>query len=44
VPGGCLYNFGGFDAVELKLRSGKVFRIGTDEPAVLAETITNSRV
>jgi hypothetical protein len=44
VPGGWLYNVGGFDAVELKLRSGKVFRIGTNEPAVLAETITNSRL
>jgi hypothetical protein len=44
VPGGWLYNVGGFDAVELKLCSGKVFRIGTDEPAVLAEVVNNSRL
>ena len=39
IPGGSMYNVSGFDAVELELRSGKVFRIGTDEPVVLAEAI-----
>ena len=29
---GWLYNVSGLDAVELKLKSGKVLRIGTDEP------------
>jgi hypothetical protein len=40
VSGGRLYNVGGFDAVELKLRSGKVFRIGTDEPAQLVDALS----
>ena len=29
----------GFDAVEIKLKSGKRFRIGTDEPGALIEAI-----
>lgn len=32
VPGGWMFNNSGRDAVELTLRSGKVFRIGTDQP------------
>ena len=39
VAGGWMYNVSGYDAVELDLASGKKFRIGTDEPAVLAATI-----
>lgn len=35
VHRGWMYNNGGRDAVELMLRSGKVFRIGTDQPAEL---------
>ena len=35
IPNGSMYNVWGFDAVELELRSGKVFRIGTDEPDAL---------
>lgn len=35
IPGGWMYNVAGLDAVELQLRSGKVFRIGTDEPDAL---------
>jgi hypothetical protein len=31
TPRGCLFNISGLDAVELTLRSGKRFRIGTDE-------------
>jgi hypothetical protein len=34
---GWLYNVSGFDAVQIKLRSGKKFALGTDEPKVLAE-------
>lgn len=39
VPGGWLYNVSGFDAVELVMRDGRVFRIGTDEPQALAHFI-----
>ena len=39
IPGGWLYNVSGLDAVELTLKCGKIFRIGTDEPRVLADFI-----
>ncbi len=35
VSGGWIFNNAGRDAVELRLRSGKVFRVGTDQPAEL---------
>lgn len=43
IPGGTLYNVSGLSAVELVLRDGGVWRVGTDEPeallaAVLART------
>ena len=34
-----LYNVAGFDAVELRLKSGDVRRIGTDDPHGLAEAL-----
>lgn len=39
IPGGWLYNVSGLDAVELVMRNGKIFRIGTDEPRLLADVI-----
>lgn len=42
IPGGWLWNVSGLDAVELRLRSGKIFRIGTDEPAALQSAIANA--
>ncbi|MFC2021455.1 hypothetical protein ACFLU1_06740 [Chloroflexota bacterium] len=39
TPHGVLYNVSGFDAVEIKLRTGKKFRIGTDVPRELEEAI-----
>jgi hypothetical protein len=42
IPGGWLWNVSGLDAVELRLRSGKRFRIGTDEPAALHAAIANA--
>ncbi len=30
-----IYNVSGFDAVEIKMKNGKVYRIGTDEPEKL---------
>jgi hypothetical protein len=34
-----LYNVSGTNAVEIKLRSGRRFRIGTDEPEALARAL-----
>jgi hypothetical protein len=39
TPRGMLYNVSGTNAVEIELRSGRQFRIGTDEPAPLAQAI-----
>ncbi|MBK9953017.1 MAG: hypothetical protein IPP10_16520, partial [Candidatus Competibacteraceae bacterium] len=36
---GWLYNVSGWEAVEITLRSGKRFRLGTDEPQKLARAI-----
>lgn len=37
-----IYNIFGFDAVEIKLKNGKVYRIGTDEPKKLEQIIIQS--
>lgn len=34
-----IYNVSGFDAVEIKMKNGKVYRIGTDEPEKLESAI-----
>ncbi len=39
TPRGMLYNVSGTGAVEIKLRSGQRFRIGTDEPEALAQAL-----
>ncbi len=39
-PRMCIYNVSGFDAVEIKMKSGKTYRIGTDEPKELKRAIT----
>jgi hypothetical protein len=36
---GWLYNVSGLEAVELKMKTGKTCRIGTDEPQVLATAL-----
>jgi hypothetical protein len=38
-PGFRLYNVSGLDAVELKLKSGEIRRIGTDDPEGLAAAL-----
>lgn len=43
VPHGWLWNVWGLDAVELRLDSGRVFRIGTAEPNELAAAIDRQR-
>lgn len=42
IPGGWLWNVSGLDAVELQLKDGKVFRIGTDEPDALHAAIAGA--
>ncbi len=34
-----IYNVSGFDAVEIKMKNGKTYRIGTDEPKKLEHAI-----
>lgn len=34
-----IYNVSGFDAVEIELKNGKIYRIGTDEPRELEQAI-----
>ena len=41
-PKMCIYNVSGFDAVEIKLKNGKIYRIGTDEPKKLEQVILQS--
>ncbi len=35
-----IYNVSGFDAVEIRMKNGKIYRIGTDEPKRLENAIT----
>lgn len=37
-----IYNVSGFDAVELKMKNWKIYRIWTDEPHMLEESISDS--
>jgi hypothetical protein len=39
TPRGMLYNVAGTDAVEITLRSGRRFRLGTDEPDALLDAL-----
>lgn len=39
IPGGWLYNVSGLDAVELRMSSGRTYRIGTDEPRELRDAV-----
>jgi hypothetical protein len=39
TPQGWLYNVGGFCAVELRTRSGRRYRVGSDEPEEMAREI-----
>jgi hypothetical protein len=40
VSRGWMYNNAGRDAIELRLRSGRVFRVGTDQPVELVAAVT----
>lgn len=39
IPGGWLYNVSGSQSIQLNMKNGKMYRIGTDEPKKLAEFI-----
>jgi len=43
IQNGWLYNVSGLDAVELQMKDGRRFRIGTDEPYELLEAIEVAR-
>jgi hypothetical protein len=38
-----IYNVSGFDAVEITMKNGKIYRIGTDEPLKLEQAISQSK-
>lgn len=42
TPYGWLYNVSGLSAVELQMKNGKKYRIGTDEPKSLEHAITQA--
>jgi hypothetical protein len=42
TPRGTLYNVSGVDAVEVRMRRGTTFRLGTDEPAALHAAIRDA--
>lgn len=42
TPEGMLYNVSGLQAVEIKMKNGRRFRLGTDEPEVLRGAILNA--
>ncbi len=35
-----IFNVSGFDAIELTMENGKIYRIGTDEPDILEEALS----
>ena len=42
TPHGWLYNISGLSAIEIKIKNGKTYRIGTDEPKNLERAITQA--
>lgn len=42
IPNGSMYNIAGFQAVELRLITGRCFRIGTDDPEGLSAALTRT--
>jgi hypothetical protein len=42
IWGGWLFNVSGFDAVEIQLRNGRRYRIGTDQPQALLAAIQSA--
>lgn len=42
IPRGWLFNVSGLDAIEIVMSSGKRYRIGTDQPDELSQTINET--
>jgi len=42
IRGGWLYNVSGFDAVEIQLKNGRRYRIGTDQPTELLAAVESA--
>ena len=42
IPDGWLFNVSGFLAVEIRMKTGKKYRVGTDDPDNLAKSIQES--
>jgi len=42
TPRGWLYSVSGFSAIELQMKSGKFYRIGTDDPSGFARALENA--
>jgi len=42
TPHGWLYNISGLSAIEIQMKNGKKYRIGTDEPKSLEHAITQT--
>jgi hypothetical protein len=42
IPKGWMFNVSGFSSVELTMKNGSVYRIGTDEPEILEKYIQES--
>jgi hypothetical protein len=42
TPTGWLYNVSGFDAIEIKMKNGKIYKIGTDEIDKLENVISEA--
>ena len=40
---GWLYNVSGWDAVQIRMKNGKQFRLGTDEPEALVAAINDAK-
>ena len=42
TPRGWLFNVSGFSAIELRMKNGKLYRIGTDDPDNLAKALNKA--
>jgi len=42
IPHGWLFNVSGFEAIEIVMKNGKVYRIGTDEAEKLMAAVIRS--
>jgi hypothetical protein len=43
IPGGWIFNVSGWDAIELHMKNGRRYRIGTNDPQGLMNAIETSR-